>query len=42
MTSKHPFELENQFSELVDDLWEVERILTQEWYHLELIWVVYR
>ena len=37
----YPIGLENLFTGLVDGLWKVLRILTQEWYHLDLVWVVY-
>jgi len=33
--------LENLFNGLVDELWESRRILTQEWYYFDLVWVVY-
>jgi len=39
--SKHQFKLGNLFTGLVDDLWEVVKILIQEWGNLDLVWVVY-
>jgi len=40
MIFKHPFELEKLFNGFVNDMWEVERVLTQECYHLYLVWMV--
>ena len=37
MILKHLFKFENLFNELVDDLWEVIKFLTQEWCHLDLV-----
>jgi len=41
MVFKHPLELENLFNGLVDDLWEVGRVVTQELYHLDRFWMIY-
>jgi len=41
MVFKHPLELENAFNGLMDDLWEVRRVLTPESYHLDLVRMVY-
>ena len=40
MIFKHPFELENPFNGLLNNLWEVEKVLTEECCHLDLVWTV--